>query len=1430
MALGPFQTYVPPGVYTRTLTETNAANLVAGLRIPVYIGVGQEELEQNDLELVRGSNATLDIQIVAEDVSQRFVVDDTNPNNPTLGAADGLLARFRVRNYPIVTGEGIGRVSNNIRSVNVTVNGDSVAVGSVQGAEGYVTLQVPPQPGDDVRVTYYFHRSDTSFTDDVSDQVTSTTAQLTTPAVAPFEIILNTTDTFVITVDGVESTIVFPAGSYTAAALKALVDAEAITGLVTSVFTDGEGNTHLRFTAARSLRIGAGNANGALGFSANTQTSRNRVFRVFQRPIVDGTDGGITTTDPTKVTAVVNGSQVLVESVDGTNGLVTLPFAPPTGSEVVITYWANTWQDTFDYLPNTFVTEVLRCGFAPGRNDYIEQQDFVISNPSPDVSIIHWGSSYVVTSTSRTPGAEVFDDTQIIPTLVDDRIFLAECERVVDTTVVPAVASPNEFTLPEIPTTGNGRDTPLGSDVFSAVTNNRIGLNTNRPDLIQVWAGHSLRDALSRPALTVIEADATTREITLQESVPPDHTVFATFWYSRLRDDTYILTNKVAGAVNVGQYEVLSTATGENLYQVRFGTKTGLPEIVQWPRGVEQIPDAFHTGAGDPVSETVTVTFSAGLAANAAFTNEGEAPYFFYAGTSDQWRTDINGTSFVVDLDVAVPGYLVSDRIDLTAGALVASITAATNDVLELTIDGTDVTVTLTTGLPNPTLAQIVTDINAAIDATDASGSGGIDFTATAPNALASAHVLDDTESGFIVIRSLSTPAALPGGFDHESVISVRQGTAEGVLGFDTFQSASGTPTATVKPATLLGSIAGPFNIQAGVNDTLDIRVDGIDYTVSLTAGAAVSTATIVADINAVPGLTSVASAGTLGNLDQLRLTSQITGATSSVTILGGNANDTLGLTEGDTASATAVTAQEVVDELNDFAGFLAEGVAYVSEIDGNDFVTIESLTTGATTSSVAFVAGANSAFNETTGTEIVAGTSGDNGEDAEDIFTVTSDNANGSAGTGIPGQTYTDDTTGLRFTILESAVGSYTASGSFTMIVSPTFVVTPAVPWLAIGGLETVVTDTVGVGVNDTATIQTFNPGGLEPAIGDYYFLSYKFRKQDFSTRLFQQFKTVEANFGRLSGENRVTLAAYLAIQNGAVLIGIKQVLKVANTNQASDQSFFDAIAELATPLPGNIRPDVLVPLTPSTSVMQFLMQHCEVQSQIRNQAERMGFVGFASGTTPTTAQTVARALLSNRIVAVYPDSAVISLTNELGESFQTLVDGTFLAAAVAGAAVSPAVDVATPYTRRQILGFLNLPRILDPIEANQTAVAGITILEDLDPLIRIRQGLTTDMSTLLSRLPTVTQIADYVQQNSRGTLDSFVGTKFLTSRTNEVEVSMTALFKQLVDAEIVGAFTGISAEVDPNDPTVLLFESFYQPIFPLLYLVLTFNLRARI
>ena len=1420
MSIGPFMTYAPPGVYTITKTDANVSSLVAGLRIPVYIGVGQEELEQLDLEMIRGSSSTLDQQINNEDVSASFVVDETNPNNPVLGVTDGSFTKVRVRNFPIVDGQGFGRVTNDVKSVSATVNGEPVALGSVQGQGGYVTFQVPPSVGDDVRVTYYFHRGDTRFTDDVSSQVESARATLTSPGFAPFTVTSGFSDTFVVTVNGTQYSIMFAPGTYTASALKSQIDSALITTLSTSVFTDGQGLDHIQFTSDVSILIGAGTANGPLGFSSGTTTDRNRDFVVYNRPIVDGSGGGITTTDPSKVVVKVNNVQKIPSAVDGRNGIVTLAEAPAPGSTVTVQYWANTWQDTFDYLPNTLVTGVIRSGISPGRSDYIQGTDFVVSNPSPDTSIVHWGTSYAVSSGTHTAGAELFDTTQIIPSLVDEKLFLAPCTRVIDTTTVPAKDSPNMFTLPAVPTLGNGRDTPLGSALFSDVANSRNGVVSNRPDLITVRVGRNLGDALNRAAATVVEVDSTTRRITLKDPVPPDYNAYATFWYSRVTDDTFTLTCKVAGPIGAGQYEVFSNTYNMNLMQVRFGTKSpGLTDIVQWPRGAERVPDAFHSG-GTPVPETVTVTFGDVAASNAVYTNKGAQPYSLYT-SSVNWRTIVNSTTVDTVLSTATSAWLVGTHVTPSAGLI--TIPASPDNVLEITIDGTDISAPITAGTRTP--AQIVTDMNSAID----TALGGVN------NLAGYKQIGTSTGDVIFYIKSLAVPAALPTGFDSAAYVQIRPGTIETTLGLATFQRADGTTGAINKPATMVGTKAGDFTITTGLNDILRFRMNGVQYEVTLPGGSPVTPTAVRNAINAVPGLTGVASIGTGANLNHIRLMSNTNADNSSFVMLDGTANDVLGFTVNDFTGQTKVTAMEIANRLNGTPTFVTGlattgAIAYSDTIDGQTYLTIESMTTGVTTSSIAFGSTANSAFNRTTGLNITPGVDSDIGEDAYNKFTLTSDNGLGSTGVGIPGQTYTDARTGLRFTVLPSADGSYPAGEWFKLVVSPTFVVDPSVPTYAMPGLETIVTNTVSIGVNDTGVVQTFNPSGVEPAVGDFYYISYKYMKQDFSTRVFTNFKQITANFGPVSAENRVTLAAYLGIINGAVLVGIKQVTKVVNTNQASDAAFVAAIQELATPMPGNIKPDILVPLATSPAVYAYLTQHCEIMSDIHNQSERMGFIGFASGTSPTTAQTITKSLVSSRIVAFYPDSAVITLQDELGQSYETLVDGSFLAAAVAGAVVSPAVDVATPYTRRRIQGITRLRRIMDPVEANQTAVSGITILEDIDPIIRVRHGLTTDMASPLTRLPTVTQIKDYVQQQSRLVLDSFVGTKFLPQRTNEVEVSMTGLFKHLVSAEIVGAFSGISASVDPDDPTTLNFEAFYQPIFPLLYLVLTFNLRTKI
>lgn len=1424
---GPLSIYAPPSVYTETFANADAANLATGLRLPTVIGVGQEELEQDNLDLVRGSSASIDQRIVNEDVSSHWVVDATNPQNPVLGTQNGLRSTFKVQNFPIVDGGGSGRTTNAVKDLVVTVNGSPVALGAVQGAKGLVTLQVPPAADDVVRCTYYFHRGDFSFTDTVSNQVTTTNASITTPGYATFVITLGQNDTFKLTVNGVDSTIVFPAATYTAAGLKTIIDAAAVTNLVTTVYTDETGKDHLTFTTTKDLAIGDGTANGPFGFTAGTATTRNRTFQVYNRPMVDGSGGGITTTDTSKVTVLVNSVQTIPASVDGKNGTVTLGFAPAPGSIVQVTYWANTWQDTFDYLPNSLVTSVLSCGISANRSDYIQGQDFVISNPTADVSIIHWGASFVAAAGQTSPGAVAFDDTQIRGSLVDDKYYLALCTAVTDTTVIPAVVSSTDFLLPEIPTLGNGRDTPLGTTSYLNVTNLRQDLISNRPDLVTVRAGRNLADAMNHTALVVTKVDGLNRKITLRDPLPPDYKVYATFWYNRIADDTYVLTSAVPGALGVGKYTVQSSLTGKSLYQVKLGTKSGLSQTLQWPRGVEQIPDAFHSGAGTPVAETVTVTLGTQAASNARFTNRLAEPYSFFTPDSGTWITKVNGTDRSTNLNTAVKGFLVGSHVASiqTVGPDTGKITipASPANVLNLVIDGTAVAVTLTAGVR--TAAQILTDINGAID-----GNGA--FSGTAPNALAAAAQIGGGGAGDWVfwIKSYTTPAALPDGFDHSSYVQIAQGTAEGVLGFRTLQRADGTSVSLNKPATLLGSLAGTYNITAGVNDSFAFRVDGTEYTVTLPSGASVATSAVVTAINTAVGST-VSSAGTLTNLNKLRLFSTTNGAASKVEILSSNAATTLGFTAGDVAYAGKVKVQDIVDALMSTSSFTTGAVAYPTTINGSQYLTVESITTGASGSSIAFVGGTNTAFNVGTGVGITAGTDGDVGEDSSNNFVVTSNNASGSAGSGVPGQTYTDARTGLRFSLLPASTGSYTATGYFTLLVGTTFDVSSSVPTYAMAGLETLVTNTVGVPVNDSASVQSFNPGGAEPAVGDVYYLSYRFQKQDFSTRIFQRVKTLEANYGPTSPSSPASLAGYIEIMNGATLVAVKQVLKVPNTAQASDQSFANALQELTIPLDGNVKPDIITPLTGSTAVAAQLLGHCEIQSGKIAQSERMGFIGFSSGTSPTNAQTIAKGLNSNRILATYPEAAVIQLQDEVGQVYESLIDGYFVAAAIAGTAVSPAIDVATPYTRRLIKVFNRLQRKMDPIEANQTAMAGITVVESAAPgLLRIRQGLTTKMDNLLTKLPTCTQIADFVQQQTRGSLDGFIGLKFLASRTTDVMVTMTNLLKSIRAAEIISGFTGVNATVSPQDETTLLFEALYAPIFPLEYILVRFSVRTRV
>jgi hypothetical protein len=1770
MGIGPFTTYAPPNVYTRTVAEPVISQLLGGLRIPVLIGTAKETLSQTNFELVRGSSSVADTPVFGEDMTGRAVVSGSNAA-PVLGAANGTVTKFKVRNFPIVDGFGIGKSTFDPTKVTATVNGRQAVVSTVDGPNGIVQLLIPPAPSDVVVLSYYFHRGDTRITDDLSSQVTSTPAVLVAPRAETYDVLAGTNDVLLLTVDDIlQVSVQLTAGLGRAASDVANdINAAAVTGLSASVHVDAQGLSHVQLQAQGNILIGSGNGNGALGFDPGASTQRNATFRVVNGPIVDGTGGGITTTDPSRVTVVVNGAQVLAQSVDGSNSYVTLPFAPKPGSIVAVTYYFNTWQDTFDYLPNHDVVNVGNVGISPGRRDYLSGPDFVVINQG-EQSIIQWGTAFLVTPGVRT-GTATFDSVQVTGLLVDNRIYGTPCARYTDPNT--AAVSETKFVLPITPTTGNGRDTPLGLSIYQTVTNSRIDLPTNRPDLVIVYVGKTWRDAKARPPVTVKEVDSATNTFVLKDPVPADYQAFATFWYNRIADDVFNFSVITSGPSGVGQYKISSQSTGSDLFGARWISKSGLSQTVQWPSGVEYIPDALHSGSGSPVPETVTVTFSSSLnpASHASFSNSRQDPYDIYAASRIFGGVVVDGGAPVsVDLSTAY-------RANLLGNPVASAVTMLATDRLVLVVDG--VTLGPIDISAATTVALAATAINAFIDAdvqVHADGSGT--FASTAPNALASA-----TSYGSEVILRIRgrNVKSFTNGLDSGVLVLVptSSGQTDGSskLGLAPNMSASGSYSAINQVATLVATKTGPYAITSGLNNNLQLALDGLDFSVTLPTGPAVDLddvvtaindayisvapaadiATLTADLVALANdlkakynthiastvyhltadvtnpvsatnATDLATAIVLvneirtdyaGHLDEAgvhqlddtvntsslgactdlqtavllahdlkekfnlhllqlgvhghdditntealsdALTATIIGAadngsglirlqtaaahgfttgdlvyvsgvlgtteansaapgnwtitsfdathfdlvgstftnpwsaggtqraqdftkgralvndlkakfnlhrvqsgshlandtvnivavadvttdnvngpwtqsaalandikakfnahiasttyhsvadttntvaaadatsgslTSFFTLVNalkaaynahllqlqgsyhvhgtndlvnastavlselvahtgagsiagklwlssrvnspasnigvssaGTANDVLGFTGGASAGRVQPTAKAVAGALNANSSFAAAAVAYGILVSGlGNFLEINSRTAGSA-STLSFTSVSSTAFIEDTGLGIVPGTSSAVGEPAQAGFTVSSSaGLSGSHGTGFPGQTYTDATTGLRFTVLPASAGDYDDGGSFTMAVGQTFTCNATIPIRCVGGVEVTVFNTSNMNPGTTAVLTTYPRSGTSPKIGDVYYISYDYAKTDTSTGLFRDNRAIEQAFGPATPSNPLSLGARFALLNGAVIVGLKQVPRAPDSSQATLQSFVEAIDEQRKPISGSVKPDVIAPMATDPQIFSYLNQHCVFMSTPRQEGERTAVVGTAVGTNPLGVQAIAQGLASELMVVAYPDSYVITLTDDQGNLIDQLIDGSYAAAAIAGSECNPSVDVAVPWTRRVIAGFKSLGRVLDPTEANSVAVAGVTILDQIDNAVRIRHGLTTRIDSPITRTPSVTLTVQFVQQTVRKVLNPYIGQKFTGAVIKAVEGQLTGAFGNLIDQQIVQKVIGISVYTDQDDPTILRADVIYIPIFPLEYIVATLFIRVR-
>lgn len=1595
--------YAPPGVYTQTIfqdSNTNQAQIQG--RVPVLIGVGRQTIESTSNQLVRGSSATVDQTIVEEDATGRMISGENPDGSFILADYDGALTEVFVRHYPLVTGDGTGTTSNTPSSVSATINGNAVVVLEVEGATGKIRLAEAPSDGDDVRISYFFNRTDTLVEDEsLTSQVSDFQTQILGSA-STF-VITAQTNTLILTCDGQTQVITLGVESVRADSLDKVVNAingASIGSLTASTYIDQNGSENLLLSANGHIIVGDGTANLAIGVYTNQQgTTRNRTFFTANGPIVDGSNGGVVTADPTLITVKVDGVVVSAQSLDGANGSFTLPTPPLVGSTVSVSYYHNTFRDQFDYIPGRDVTSIDRVSLvAQGGGasaQFIQDVDFVLSDDK-----IVWGTAALVSTGATQEGNTTFGSNQVSALLRDQKGHLLECAPVVNSTIIPPRVLANTFKLPYQPVDGSGS-----------------GIPTTNPALIEVRTGVSFADALENPLATVTKVDPSTSQITLATAPPTNHKVFATFFYSVIQDrfdlNAYNVTVESVGASGIGTYN-LSTGT-TSLFGADLTAKgLDLTEVVvEFPSGSEALT-GVRLGGGVPVEETVTLEFGEFEATPASFFVEGSGPYYLVEGESDTLNITIDqqpviadfttptggarlghlthavgevlpytaesnnadlGTGISTSVDLVVDGLTLASATvagdDKTVDDLVAEINTQANAVSPIYtamspmgawtasnvgvadsfrsfefqyfgdthLAGFVANASATIAVNNyVAVADLVAQVQVAIDAaiaarvvaeagfvglaitvgSDASNRltfelttlaagdtyGYVEFVGADDDTFLSVAGIDydvadgaQTKFGFLPVAS-KVSTALGGGALRDRLIlknrtfigtryyppvdlglSVTTGTNLDLMGISPTLNVAATRTsildkpsirltvgwdeidnATFIPSKILYDGSG---VDAA-NNILSLTIDGTPISVDLLFGGAdgdeLDVADIVDGLNVDAVFTLHATAYVEGQY--IRIVSNNNTTTSYIKVGAGSANTAFSLTEGTVVATKGLSAQSLSDALMSSASATMTTLLFTEEAqadgDANKFATnavalihtdavgkqylgFESFEVGV--ASILDVTGGNVATTKGTGLKITT-SSGAVGESAYQGYNLSSNNPNGtgSAGTstlkdgvgadGRVGQTYVDSVTGFTITILPREGGADYPTGAdatMTFNVSSSLTANANIPQYAIPGVSLIVSNTLETAIGDNALVETFYKGGKEPTIGQTYYIDFTRVRSLFNTRTFSNLADVIRTYGDISLENTLSMGAFLAFSNGASAIACKQIqLDVDQTAPTEDQ-MLTALQEIEGEIVPGLSPSVIMPLlSASTTLLSAISNHCDVQSSIRYRSERRAVLGVAAGTQPRDAQSLAQGVGNTRICLVYPDMAQIRFTDSAGVAQSFLVGGEMIAVAVAMATFNPGLDSATPWTNRSINGFTDLGRTLDDVDANTTANAGVTVLKKTINGIQVRHGLTTDMTSVLTKTPTVIQIADDVHLRCRNLLDSYIGTKFVPNTIQQIQGRVNNLFKQLVRDQIISTYTGLTVTSDPNDPTGLLVDVFYKPVYPLLYIQFTFTVQG--
>jgi hypothetical protein len=234
--------------------------------------------------------------------------------------------------------------------------------------------------------------------------------------------------------------------------------------------------------------------------------------------------------------------------------------------------------------------------------------------------------------------------------------------------------------------------------------------------------------------------------------------------------------------------------------------------------------------------------------------------------------------------------------------------------------------------------------------------------------------------------------------------------------------------------------------------------------------------------------------------------------------------------------------------------------------------------------------------------------------------------------------------------------------------------------------------------------------------------------------------------------------------------------------------------------------------------SIVSYIEQYLSVVNTPTNKQERMALLGIAATTNYLDVVNLATGINNERIGLIATPSATITGIGVL--------DGSYIAAAIAGIVCNPSYDPGEPITGKAVLfDFVNDPWLR--YEKRQMGGAGSIIVEQEGASYNILHYLSTYPSDIIKSELKVIRQEDDLKKTIRGTLQPAISNVRIVNDGQNL-ISIAASFMNLIlqtkkNLGAINNFSNLQLSINSNEPRELDISYRFYPTFDMNWCVVT-------